>query len=226
MSAQTGASGDIRIRLLREEDVEQTARLIAAGGTTISGLADAGVFLPVCRDALGDRRVVMVLAVRAGEPVGYAFAVSDWQEYWRGFARRNPGIGLRVAWSRLADRVGIGSSSGARRPTDEATPEGVVPVGTTGRHWGESSPTIGKVIDVVVDPSCRGGGIGGKLLRAMFAELAARGVTRADCRTEIDNASSIRMEIKAGWTMEMTGTRSLFGTIDLERDPDGEPDRA
>jgi ribosomal protein S18 acetylase RimI-like enzyme len=70
----------------------------------------------------------------------------------------------------------------------------------------------GALYDLVVDPSCRGRGIGGVLLERMIAELAARGAPRVVLSTAEQNGAAQRLFARAGFRRTMIEmTREMGG---------------
>ncbi len=72
----------------------------------------------------------------------------------------------------------------------------------------------GALYDIVVDPAERGQGVGGLLLRATLAELAARGVPRVVLSTAVQNESAQRLFAGAGFRPTMI---EMTREIDQER---------
>ena len=61
----------------------------------------------------------------------------------------------------------------------------------------------GAVYDLVVDPACRGQGIGRALLERVLAELAARGAPRMVLSTAEQNTAAQRLFARAGFRRTM-----------------------
>ncbi len=71
----------------------------------------------------------------------------------------------------------------------------------------------GALYDIVVDPSCRGRGIGWALLERIIAELTARGAPRVVLSTAEQNGPAQRLFARAGFRRTMIEmTRELGGS--------------
>ncbi len=71
----------------------------------------------------------------------------------------------------------------------------------------------GALYDIVVDPDCRGEGIGQALLERTLAELAARGAPRVVLSTAEQNGAAQRLFARAGFRRTMVEmTRELGGS--------------
>lgn len=206
---------DIVVRVIGDRDAAPAAVLMEESGRTIAGFRSRASYRSLCRDALVDPRAVVVVAESDGRLVGYGVGFIDWARYRRSYARRHPVHALLMLGDRLLATVRKKERGDLRSPTDLPAPPGVRPAGASGRSWRDSSPKIAKFADIFVIGRSRGRGIGPRLVGALFAELARRGATRVDCRTDIRNAATLRMNEKVGLKMEMTGVNSLFGTRDL-----------
>lgn len=208
----------ITFRLIEERDVEAAVDLMEASGQVIAGMRTRAAYRALCRDALSDRRVVVLLADAGGTLAGYGVCFIDWRRYHRSYALRHPSAAARLLCERVFARVPRRGAGDTRRRTRLPAPPGVRPAGASGRSWKESSPAIAKIAEIFVVERFRGRGLGERTLRVLFAELARRGVARVDCRTDIRNTSSLRMNEKVGLDMETTGLNSLFGTRDIVDD--------
>lgn len=209
------ACDEIVLRALERGDVHAAARLMEASGQVISGMRTARAYRTLCSEAVLDPRVVVVVGDCRGRLVGYGVGFIDWRRYRRSYGLRHPLLAVSMLAERALASIGLGRRSDSRRLTRLPAPPGVRPAGASGRSWRDSSPEIAKIAEIFVAAECRGQGLGSKLVLALYRELAARGARRVDCRTDIRNAASLRMNDKVGLLMEMTGRNALFGTRDL-----------
>jgi ribosomal protein S18 acetylase RimI-like enzyme len=84
--------------------------------------------------------------------------------------------------------------------------------GVEGWDYMQLRGPAGAIYDIVVDPSCRGRGIGRALLERAIAELAARGAPRVVLSTAEQNGAAQRLFARAGFRRTMIEmTRELGG---------------
>jgi ribosomal protein S18 acetylase RimI-like enzyme len=79
--------------------------------------------------------------------------------------------------------------------------------GIEGRDYMSLRGPAGVLHDLVVDPACRGRGVGGLLLDSMLRELAARGAPQVVLHTASPNHAARRLFARAGFRdtmVEMT----------------------
>jgi hypothetical protein len=160
--------------------------------------------------AIGDPRLVVLLAECGDLVHGVSLGVIDPKRFWKDIAVRNPQLLALRLLSIVKRRMRKRPSSG-----EESVPALTILLDSpTGRHWGESSPDIGQVTLVLLRPELRGSGMSVPFMSALLDELARRGARRVDARIARGNIPSIRMCKRLGMTVEDTGA-NVFATGDL-----------
>jgi ribosomal protein S18 acetylase RimI-like enzyme len=207
-------ANQIRIELLSAARLEQTIALLEEIRPGIARLVGRGIYSAVCREALRDPRVTLVIAVTDGETVGYAGGISDWKAYWRHFLPRHPWLALLSIGSTILRKL---RGREPDKPPTEAQLAGarewLIPQ-PSGRSWETYGPKVAKVIGIGVSAKARGAGVGKRLYDRLMHELALRGVERADAMVHIENIASLKMHTKSNFPMELRGSVWIFGSRD------------
>jgi ribosomal protein S18 acetylase RimI-like enzyme len=140
----------------------------------------------------------------------------------RRFMAPHPGLDDGYAWflgAELKNPEAAVFVAERRGPQDsraaQASIVGYAYAGLEGRSWKELREPAGFLHDVVVDVTCRGGGIGSRLAEAAFRWLAERGAPRVLLWTANANPAAQRLFQRLGFRTTM---------IEMTREVD--PDRA
>jgi ribosomal protein S18 acetylase RimI-like enzyme len=163
----------------------------------IGGSRDPSLYSAICRDALLDQRVVIVVAEEKSEIIGFLLAVIDRDRWRMSFMFRHPRITAKMVWDRAVGRL--------RKRFHEAEPEPRTSEGNghdisryinpaeTNKSWKDSSPQIAKLLFICVKERDRRKRFAKGLFDSMLAALAERGVKRADAIVLLTNIPSLRM---------------------------------
>ena len=129
-------------RLLVEEDLLQVAKLMEKIKPEIAGLSATSLYSALCRDALSNENVVIVIAHDHQRLVGLNITVIDRKRYWRAFLLRHPVIGFRIVHHRFIRTLRAKIKAGNPEPEiPEAIHDYISPSSSTW-SWQDSAPWI------------------------------------------------------------------------------------
>ena len=202
--------GAIHCRLVELKDLAGTCALMEQIQLRAAGLVARPMYRALCRDALAERNVVIVLAEEQNQFMGLAIAVTNSRRYWRRFVLRRPILGVRIAVRRLLDHFGKLQAPPGPDHGERANAEAMSLMG----HWNESAEDIAKTVFIAVLDQYQGRGCAVAIYECLFRVLARIGVSRLDAHVDTGNDSSVRLHSRTGWRIERTEA-GYFASIDL-----------
>ena len=137
------------IRLIERKDLERLLTLVDEVKPSIGGSRNPSMYKALCREALSDRRVVIVVAEEESEIMGFFLAVIDRNRWRESFAFRHPATMLKLMWDRALGRAR--KRSGHGQTMSKAMEEGMQVIRSsvnadTTKSWKDSSPQIAKLL--------------------------------------------------------------------------------
>jgi len=207
---------NVAYRFLAEEDLLQLVRLMEKIKPEIAGLFATSLYSALCRDALLNENVVIIIAHDNRHLVGFNVTVIDRKRYWRSFLLKHPIIGFRIVHHRfiktLRDKIKAGNPESE---IPEAIREYISPTSST-YSWGDSAPWIASIFITAVDSHYRGEHISEGIGRYLLKVLADRGVRRVVSIIDPGNIPSIRLSHSLGFRIEKSES-NLFISLDIDR---------
>lgn len=205
-----GATPPIAYRTITPADIPAATRLLNdLGGVTMAGLFGRSLEHAFCREALRDGPFRLIVADRGGDLLGFVLAVIDPAPSYRAFLKRHPLLAARLLWRRALSRP-----SRQRAPLPEPDPK------APASSWNRAGAHSARIITISVAETARGLGIGTGLYRALFDDLAPRGVVEVLARIVPGNTPSLQLHRRTGWNLN-----DLGHTLEATRDPRTAEDR-
>ncbi len=202
------------IRPLETSDLPALCDLMEEAKVSIGSLNSKPAYYAICRDALLNDKVVIVVAEKGKHLAGYVVAIVDCKSYWINFPFRHPISFLSVIFHRLAGKVFTKRDIKKHiEITEDAQPKEISKT-PSGRIWRQSSSEIAKIANIHVFNDYRRMGIGRELYKSLFRLLAKRGIKRVDAITALYNNRSVGLHLSTGWKMERT-KNNFFATTDI-----------
>lgn len=208
-------TGSVIYRMLEEGDIPMVCDLLQATGASIDGMTSRIVYRAVCKDSMAEGDAIVVVSIKDGIFAGCAIALVDRKSYWRSFLPRHPIAAFYVIVRLLAMKISAAAGFNKKLVQPDYDYGGRISGKPSGRTWRESSPSIAKIMHIGVANALRGMGLAKGLYRYLFAVLAERGVKRLDGNSSFDNASSVKLFLSTGFTVERT-SGNFFATRDIQ----------
>jgi ribosomal protein S18 acetylase RimI-like enzyme len=174
---------------LRRADVDGARRLLSRLSVSFAGITSRAMCRAMCVSSARRGVPLILVARREGAVVGVAIAAYDTETFWHSFFLRHPLLAAAAVAKRLARRASPPAAS-------------------------DAGPRIAKILFVGVDARDRSRGLAARLYGDLMLRLARRGVTRVDARIGLQNAASIRLHERTGWTLHRD-EGSVFATRSL-----------
>lgn len=204
-----------RCRLFRPGDRSRLRRLLDVFKPEIAGLRSGRLYEALARDAISNRDLVVIVAVKGSSLIGFNMTVIGRRRFIRRFVLRHPLLSLRII---AAKALNLRPKPSAEAPAQPLSFDAIRPVLSpedSGRSWKDASPDIAKILWTGVREEHRGrrvsSGIGAYLLRV----LKSRGVRRVDVLVDPRNLPSVRLTRALGFRMERRGAW-IFGSLDFK----------
>jgi len=188
---------------LRRADVDGARRLLSRLSVSFAGITSRAMCRAMCVSSARRGVPLILVARREGAVVGVAIAAYDTETFWHSFFLRHPLLAAAAVAKRLARRASPPAATNGhdRRASGLAA-------------WSDAGPRIAKILFVGVDARDRSRGLAARLYGDLMLRLARRGVTRVDARIGLQNAASIRLHERTGWTLHRD-EGSVFATRSL-----------
>ncbi len=202
----------MNIRRIAESDIPELVRVMIQTRGSIARATAPAILRALCRDACRNRQppcLVIVVAEEERGIAGYVAAEIGGAAYWKAFARRHPLAAAQILWKRAIKRF-----KQSLRPAPVQPPQATSPVTECGRTWQDPGLDIARVQQIAVHPEHRGRGVGARLYQQLFAAVRPLGVNRVDAQIDADNAASVALHRRSGWTVADRRDH-FFATIDL-----------
>ena len=174
------------------------------------------VYAAVVSDALRERDLMIVVAVKREGVVGFSIIAWNWRRLKTAFGLRHPVVGAAIVWSTLRRRLSHRSRRRSSTNTRDAPARiAANPKGVKTPSWEDADSSIAKVIHTAVAPEHRMQGIGSGLKSFYAQMLRSRGFRRVDARIDPRNRASLAMNRRCGWVL-VDEAGPVFAFLDLD----------
>jgi hypothetical protein len=201
-----------RVVVRRTHDADEIERVLRSDAfdAPIPYFTDALLRTAVRTLLAPSAEVYFVVAEMDGSYAGFAFGHTLGPTFWRSFARRHV-LRHPFALATLTFRLKIArpirqrlararSSPSTSLLTASSQEDTLVPRVERPFDWSASRPDIGQLDQLFVSRSCRGSGVGSRLLGMVTSEMSREHVTLIEAHVDGGNVASLKAFLKAGWT--------------------------